>query len=72
MPKPDLAPDGEALPEPELTVDLALAACNGDARLAIEGLISDIKTLKRELALTRPAVSRGFSRGWHHRQDRPP
>jgi len=66
-----MAPAGEALPEPELTVDLALAACKGNARLAIEGLISDVRALKRELALTRPALSRGYSRGWHHRRDRP-
>ncbi|MEQ1950982.1 hypothetical protein [Mesorhizobium sp. CN2-181] len=38
----------------------------GDARAAIACLLAEIDRLEHELAMTRPVVSRGFSRGWHH------
>jgi len=65
------APDGEPLPESDLNPEIVLAAFDGDARAAIAGLIHDIEVLRRELALTRLAVSNGYSRGWHSRKDRP-
>ncbi|HTV69248.1 MAG TPA: hypothetical protein VMF90_11995 [Rhizobiaceae bacterium] len=62
-------PAGEAVPEPdadlEAACDEAIRVCGGDMRAAIVSLILANTFLKRELALTRPAVSYGFSRGWH-------
>ena len=61
-----LAPErgGEAVPADP--VDQVLAEFAGDARAAIEALLGEVGRLEHELALTRPVVSRGFSRGWHH------
>lgn len=53
---------GEAVP----AVDRVLAEFAGDARAAIVALLGEVNRLEHELALTRPVVSRGFSRGWHH------
>lgn len=63
--------DNEALPKSELDPEIVLAAFDGDAHAAIAGLIHDIEVLRHELALTRLAVSNGYSRGWHNRKDRP-
>ena len=70
MTKPRLASAGEALSTDSET-DAIIAAHDGDARAAIAALTEDTKTLRRELALARIAVPRGFSRGWHSREGRP-
>jgi hypothetical protein len=31
-------------------------------------LLGEVDRLEHELAVTRPVVSRGFSRGWHHKR----
>ena len=57
---------GEAVPiDP---VDQTLAEFAGDTRAAILALLGEVDRLEHELALTRPVVSRGFSRGWHHKR----
>ncbi|MFI0844463.1 hypothetical protein [Mesorhizobium sp. IMUNJ 23232] len=55
---------GEAVPVDP--VDHVLSEFEGDARAGIEALLSEVGRLEHETALTRPVVSRGFSRGWHH------
>ncbi|MER8668618.1 hypothetical protein NKH45_15615 [Mesorhizobium sp. M1156] len=52
----------------ELAVDEVIAICGGDAREAVKALLVANATLEREVALWAPAVSYGFSRGWHRRQ----
>ncbi|MBZ9871598.1 hypothetical protein LB542_12115 [Mesorhizobium sp. BR1-1-9] len=52
----------------ELAVDEVIATCGGDAREAVKALLVANATLEREVALWAPAVSYGFSRGWHRRQ----
>ncbi|MGE3364022.1 MAG: hypothetical protein AB7I34_11290 [Rhizobiaceae bacterium] len=54
--------------ELEQAVDEAVAACDGDPRAAVRALILANHYLEYELAMTRPAVSFGFSRGWHARR----
>lgn len=54
--------------ELEAAVDEAIAACDGDPRAAVRALILANSYLEYELAMTRPAVSYGFSRGWHARR----
>ncbi|AEH86629.1 hypothetical protein Mesop_2151 [Mesorhizobium opportunistum WSM2075] len=49
----------------ELAADEAIAANGGDAREAVKALLAANATLEREVALWAPAVSYGFSRGWH-------
>jgi hypothetical protein len=67
-------PAGEAVPDSdpdlEAACDEAVRICGGDMRAAIVSLIVANDFLERELALTRPAVSYGFSRGWHRRRDK--
>lgn len=52
----------------ELAADEVIATCGGDAREAVKALLVANATLEREVALWAPAVSYGFSRGWHRRQ----
>ena len=52
---------------PEDRAEAAIAACDGDLRAACRALAVALDEVETELLLTRAAVSRGFSRGWHHR-----
>lgn len=52
----------------ELAADHAIATCGGDAREAVKALLVTNASLEREVALWAPAVSCGFSRGWHKRR----
>lgn len=51
----------------ELAADKAIAACGG-AQEAIEALMAENAQLQDELAMAVPAVSYGFSKGWHARR----
>ena len=61
---------GEALPDLEAATDEAISLCGGDARAAVTALLGLNNQLEEELALTRPVVSFGFTRGWHHRRQK--
>jgi len=63
--EPAMAPDGEAVPTIEDTVGERIAM-HGSARAALAAAVLEIAELHRMLAMTMPAVSYGFSRGWHH------
>ncbi|TJV19719.1 hypothetical protein [Mesorhizobium sp.] len=65
MGKRQNAPDGEAMSELELAAHQALAAADGDAVVALLNVLDRCARLERDLALSRGAVSNGFSRGWH-------
>jgi len=52
----------------ELAADETIAAHGGDPREAVKALLAANAELEREVALWAPAVSYGFSRGWHRRQ----
>ena len=67
---PAPAPDGEAVPD-TVTIDELIASFGGDLRAVIDALVVANAVLEEELELARAAVSSGFSRGWHHRADRP-
>ncbi|MDF0660848.1 MULTISPECIES: hypothetical protein [Rhizobium] len=41
-----------------------IAYHRGDAHAAIDTLLDDIRHLRRQLALTEGAMSRGMARGW--------
>lgn len=56
------------MPDLDMATDDAIALCGGDARAAVKALLVANNHLERELALTRPAVSYGFSRGWHRKR----
>ncbi|PTE12137.1 hypothetical protein C9427_02120 [Mesorhizobium helmanticense] len=58
-------PAGEAMAELELVAQQAIAAANGDAVAALLYVLTRNAELERELALSRAAISNGFSRGWH-------
>ena len=58
------AQGGEAVPADR--IEQVPAEFGGDPHAAIGALLSEVDRLEHELALTRPVVSRGFSRGWHH------
>ncbi|MBZ9673171.1 hypothetical protein FJ970_25145 [Mesorhizobium sp. B2-1-8] len=58
-------PGGEAMSELETAAQPAIAAAGGDSVLALLHVLSRNTELERELALSRAAVSNGFSRGWH-------
>lgn len=51
----------------ELVSDEAIAA-HGGAREAVKALLIANAALERELALAAPALSHGFSRGWHRQR----
>ncbi|TIN40424.1 MAG: hypothetical protein E5Y10_33530 [Mesorhizobium sp.] len=65
MRKRQNAPTGEAISELELVAQQAIAAAGGDAVIALLNVLVKNAELERELALSRAAVSNGFSRGWH-------
>ncbi len=65
MGKRQNAPAGEAMPELELAARQALAAANGDSVVALLNALARCARLERDLALSRAAVSNGYSRGWH-------
>jgi hypothetical protein len=52
----------------DLAAEDAIAACGGDMRSAIRALILANEYLEFELGQCQGAVSRGFSRGRHHRK----
>ncbi|RWP95743.1 hypothetical protein [Mesorhizobium sp.] len=56
---------GEDMSELELFAHQAIAAAGGDAVIALLNVLVKNVELERELALSRAAVSNGFSRGWH-------
>ncbi|MGO6968215.1 hypothetical protein [Rhizobium leguminosarum] len=51
-------------------IEAVLAYHGADARAAIGTLLEDIKHLRRQLALTEGAMSRGMARGWRPSYDR--
>ncbi|WP_246591227.1 hypothetical protein [Aminobacter anthyllidis] len=57
-------------PEDELeaSVDAAIVACDDDLRATIRVLMVANAYLEDELALAIPAVSYGYSKGWHARR----
>lgn len=61
------ATDAEAL---EAATDETIALCGGDARAAVKVLLVANAYLEDELAMAVPAVSYGFSKGWHARRRR--
>ena len=67
---PAPAPDGEAMSE-TMTVDELIASFGGDLRAVIDALVVANAVRDEELEMARAAVSSGYSRGWHHRADRP-
>jgi hypothetical protein len=48
--------------------DQAIEVCGGDARAAVKALLIANAFLEHELAMTTPAVSYGYSKGWHARK----
>ncbi|TPM56497.1 hypothetical protein FJ959_15675 [Mesorhizobium sp. B2-2-4] len=65
MGKRQNAPAGEAMSELEKAVEQAIAAAGGDVLVALLNVLARNNDLERELALSRAAVSNGYSRGWH-------
>ncbi|MGQ2903798.1 MAG: hypothetical protein ACT6RL_05055 [Neoaquamicrobium sediminum] len=53
--------------EIERATDGAIAACGG-AREAVKALLLENAQLQDELAMAVPAVSYGYSKGWHARR----
>ncbi|WP_246678931.1 hypothetical protein [Mesorhizobium sp. B2-2-1] len=51
--------------ELEKAVEQAIAAAGGDVLVALLNVLARNNDLERELALSRAAVSNGYSRGWH-------
>lgn len=62
----DPAKDDEA--EPDAVAEEAIALCGGDARAAVKALLVANAFLGDELAMARPAVSYGSSKGWRARR----
>lgn len=62
MNEPAIKPD-----DFEQATDEAIAAC-GSARAAVKALLVANAQLKDELAMAVPAVSYGYSKGWHARR----
>lgn len=48
--------------------DQAIEVCGGDARAAVKALLIANGFLEDELAMIMPAVSYGYSKGWHARK----
>jgi len=65
MGKRQNAPSGEAMSELERAAQRAILAAGGDAVVALLKALPRNAELEHELALSRAAVSNGFSRGWH-------
>ena len=57
---------GEALPDYDEMAEELIREC-GSERGAIIVLLARLDILDHELAMTKPVVSRGYTRGWHHR-----
>ncbi|MGO7181066.1 hypothetical protein ACCT14_08360 [Rhizobium brockwellii] len=55
-------PIGEAVEDGERAE--VIAYHRGDTHAAIDTLLEDIRHLRRQLALTEGAMSRGMARGW--------
>ena len=55
-------PIGEAVEDDERAE--VIAYHRGDTHAAIDTLLEDIRHLRRQLALTEAAMSRGMARGW--------
>jgi hypothetical protein len=68
MTKPAVERESEALPV-RSAVDIAIEEAGGDARCAIELLLSEIDRLTRRLELVKSTTSYGFSRGWSRREE---
>lgn len=66
IPQPT-SPDADST-DLEATVDEVIALCGGDPRAAVRAPLVANTHLERELALTIPAVSYGYSRGWHRKK----
>ena len=66
--EPAKATADEAVPDLDTAADEAISLCGGDAREAVKALLVANSHLEYELALARPVISYGFSRGWHHRE----
>ncbi|MBZ9709815.1 hypothetical protein LB543_24190 [Mesorhizobium sp. ESP7-2] len=65
MRKRQNAASGEAMSEFEMAAQQAIAAAGGDPVIALQNVLARNVELERELALSRVAISNGFSRGWH-------
>ena len=65
MGKRQNAPAGEAMSELEKVAHEAIAAAGGDTVVALLNVLASNIDLERKLALSRAAVSNGYSRGWH-------
>ena len=52
----------------EQAADAAIAAFGGNAREAVKALLVENAHLHDELAMAVPAVSYGYSKGWHARR----
>lgn len=52
----------------EVATDEAIAVCGGDARATVKALLIANAFLEDELAMAVPAVSYGYSKGWHSRR----
>ncbi|WSH69805.1 hypothetical protein U8Q05_37240 (plasmid) [Rhizobium ruizarguesonis] len=61
-------PIGEAVEDDERAK--VIAYHRGDTHAAIDTLLEDIRHLRRQLALTEGAMSRGMARGWRPRYHR--
>ena len=57
-------------PEDIDLVDSVLAACGGDARLAIRELLLDADYLRDQLYIASELMSKGMSRGWRPKYER--
>lgn len=55
----------------ESSCDEAIVLCGGDARSAVKALLIANAFLEEELALSKVAVSYGYSRGWHAKRNNP-
>lgn len=51
-------------------VDAMIAACGGDARLAIRELMLDADFLRDQLYTASRLMSQGYSRGWRPKYER--
>ncbi|MGO6985699.1 hypothetical protein [Rhizobium leguminosarum] len=61
-------PIGEAVEDDER--EAVITYHRGDMRAAIATLLGDIRHLRRQLALTEGALSRGMAHGWRPTYDR--
>lgn len=54
--------------ELEAATDEAIATCGGDARAAVKALLIANGFLEDKLETAVPAISYGYSKGWHARR----